>query len=72
MRRFESVKSRLEAVTAHFSDRSGRRETIEQYQFDPVLCMVDVVTVHCLEYARFRFKDGTEIKATTPTDKLRR
>lgn len=74
--RFESVKSRLEAVTAQISDRAGRRETVEQFladlmkqdrlvtEFDPVLwhTMVDVVTVYSREDVRFRFMDWTEIQ----------
>ena len=74
--RFESVKSRLEAVPAQIADRTGRRETVEQFlsdlmkqgrlvtEFDPALwhTMVDVVTVHSREDMRFRFRDGTEIQ----------
>lgn len=74
--RFESVKSRLEAVTAQIVDRTGRRETIEQFladlmkqdgvvaEFDPVLwhTMVDVVTVYSREDVQFSFKDGTAIR----------
>ena len=73
--RFESIKSRLEAVTAQISVRTGRRETIEQFladlmkqdgvvtEFDPILwqTMVDMVTVYSREDVRFRFRDETEM-----------
>ena len=63
----EAPKSRLEAVPAQIADRTGRRETVEQFlsdlmkqgrlvtEFDPALwhTMVDVVTVHSREDMRF-------------------
>ena len=75
--RFDSVKSRLDGVTEQITDRTGRRETVEQFladliklpglvtEFDAVLwhTMVDEVTVNSREDVRFRFKDGTEISA---------
>ena len=55
-----------EAIPGHHEHREihARQEGVVT-EFDPVLwhTMVDVVTVYSREDVRFRFKDGTEIKA---------